>query len=40
MNINKAGSLQENDELSRLEGDAYSRGNILFRKWTEVRRSV
>ena len=38
MSINKAGTLQENDELTRIESDAYNRGNILFRKWTESHR--
>ena len=37
--VNKGGTLQENDELTRLESDAYSRGNVLFRKWTETNRS-
>lgn len=32
---NKAGKLSENDELTMIETDAYSRGNIMFRKWTE-----
>jgi hypothetical protein len=34
MNMN--GTLQENDELTKIESDAYNRGNILFRKWTET----
>lgn len=33
--ISKLGKLSENDELSKLEEDAYRNGNILFRKWTE-----
>ena len=33
--VNKAGKLSENAELSEIEADAYTRGNILFRKWTE-----
>ena len=34
--VNKAGKLGENDQLTLLETDAYSRGNVLFRKWTET----
>jgi DNA adenine methylase len=35
---NKDGKLAENDELTMIETDAYSRGNIMFRKWTEQYR--
>ena len=38
MSVNKAGTLQENDALTALESDAYMRGNVLFRKWTEARK--
>lgn len=31
----KSGKLSENDQLTMIETDAYSRGNIMFRKWTE-----
>lgn len=34
-NMNMNGSLVENKELEDVEGDAYRRGNIMFRKWTE-----
>lgn len=34
--MNTNGKLQENDELEMIESDAYTRGNILFRKWTET----
>lgn len=34
--LDKEGSLEENPELEVLEGDAYYRGNLMFRKWTEV----
>ena len=36
--INKTGNLSDNSELEALESDAYTRGNILFRKWTETKR--
>jgi len=36
--MNKSGKLNENRELEDLEGDAYKRGNIMFRKWTEDRK--
>lgn len=36
--INKTGNLSDNSELEALESDAYTRGNILFRKWTESKR--
>lgn len=32
----KSGNLVDNGELERIEGDAYRRGNLLFRKWTET----
>ena len=34
--LNKAGNLVENSALEKFESDAYKRGNILFRRWTEV----
>jgi hypothetical protein len=30
------GALNENERLAELEGDAYRRGNLMFRKWTET----
>ncbi len=33
--MNKMGKLCDNAELSDMEGDAYARGNVMFRKWTE-----
>lgn len=33
--LNKSGALQENSALEKFERDAYSRGNLLFRRWTE-----
>lgn len=36
--INKTGNLSDNSDLEALESDAYTRGNILFRKWTESKR--
>jgi len=38
--INTNGNLVENKELEDLETDAYSRGNIIFRKWTEQFKKV
>jgi len=35
MRINKSGNLKDNIELEKIEADAYTRGNVLFRKWTE-----
>lgn len=29
------GSLEQNEELEDLEGEAYLNGNLLFRRWTE-----
>jgi len=34
--VNKGGTLSENGELEEIEADAYRRGNVLFRKWTET----
>lgn len=34
--VDKGGKLVENDQLTMIETDAYTRGNILFRKWTET----
>jgi len=34
-NMNKSGKLCDNRELSDMESDAYARGNVMFRKWTE-----
>lgn len=33
--MNKDGNLCDNDELAEMEEDAYARGNVMFRKWTE-----
>ena len=33
----KSGSLKENPELLELEREAYEKGNLLFRMWTEER---
>ena len=34
--LDKSGSLSQNSDLEKLEGDAYYHGNLLFRKWTET----
>jgi len=34
--VNKSGNLAGNAELEKIEADAYSRGNVMFRKWTET----
>jgi len=36
MRAAKVGTLNENEQLVELEGDAYRRGNLMFRKWTET----
>lgn len=33
--MNKEGNLCDNEELAKMESDAYAKGNVLFRKWTE-----
>lgn len=33
--LNKIGKLCDNADLSDMESDAYARGNVMFRKWTE-----
>lgn len=33
--LNKAGNLSENSALEKTEAEAYKKGNLLFRKWTE-----
>ena len=33
----KSGSLKENPKLLELEREAYEKGNLLFRMWTEER---
>lgn len=38
MAINVHGNLVDNSDLEELEADAYLRGNIMFRKWTEQYR--
>ena len=35
MKINKSGKLNENDQLNQLESEAYQKGNLMFRNWTE-----
>ena len=37
MEFDKTGSLKDNAELLEYEREAYERGNILFRMWTEAR---
>ena len=37
MAVRKGGRLEENPELERLESDAFTRGNLTFRKWTESK---
>lgn len=32
------GNLEEDEELKKLESDAFLRGNILFREWTETQK--
>lgn len=38
LSLDKSGSLDDNPALEQIEADAYARGNVLFRKWTETRR--
>lgn len=35
--FDKTGSLEDNPELLRYEEEAYAKGNVMFRKWTEAR---
>ena len=37
MKFNKTGNLKDNTELLEYEREAYERGNVLFRMWTEAR---
>lgn len=37
MKFDKTGSLKDNQELLEYEREAYERGNVLFRMWTEAR---
>ena len=37
MKFDKTGSLKDNQELLEFEREAYEKGNILFRMWTEAR---
>lgn len=37
MKFDKTGSLKDNQTLLEFEREAYERGNILFRMWTETR---
>ena len=38
--VDKSGTLAENKALEAVESDAYARGNLLFRKWTEASRGT
>ena len=35
--FSKAGKLKDNPELLEFEREAYEKGNVLFRMWTEAR---
>lgn len=35
--FDKTGSLKDNPELLEFEREAYEKGNVLFRMWTEAR---
>ena len=37
MKFDKTGSLKDNQTLLEFEREAYERGNVLFRMWTEAR---
>ena len=37
MKFDKTGNLKDNAELLEYEREAYERGNVLFRMWTEAR---
>ena len=37
MKFDKTGNLKDNTELLEYEREAYERGNVLFRMWTEAR---
>jgi len=36
--LDKSGSLDENADLEKWEADAFRRGNLLFRRWTETKK--
>ena len=38
MNFTNADDVKDNEELEKLESEAYLKGNIYFRKWTEYER--
>ena len=40
MKFDKTGNLKDNAELLEYEREAYERGNVLFRMWTEARGPV
>lgn len=40
LNFNDKDCVYNNSDLEKLEGEAYLKGNILFRKWTEETTSV
>lgn len=40
MKFDKTGNLKDNPELLEYEREAYEKGNILFRMWTEARSSA
>lgn len=37
MEFDKTGNLKDNPELLEYEREAYEKGNVLFRMWTEAR---
>lgn len=37
MKFDKTGNLKDNPELLEYEREAYEKGNVLFRMWTEAR---
>ena len=39
LNFTSADDVKDNDKLEKLESEAYLKGNIYFRKWTEYERS-
>lgn len=39
LNFSSEDNVKDNDELEKLESEAYLKGNIYFRKWTENKKS-
>jgi len=39
-NLDKDGTIDENPELENVESEAYSNGNVLFRKWCDEKKSL